>query len=133
MSHSFYGREHSELIDRPPIGTQPSHSGNVTDSPPPSRRRKNVAVASTFGAHFDVYMAFVKTLGDVMDEEDVDGQVIHLFAQDFNLGFQEVADELHLWKHRGIHADQDHMIEYLNANTGDGGVDLLVFGTCEFE
>ncbi|TFK88374.1 hypothetical protein K466DRAFT_489070 [Polyporus arcularius HHB13444] len=68
-----------------------------------------------------------------MDEEDVDGQVIHLFAQDFNLGFQEVTDELHLWKHRGIHADQDHMIEYVNANTGDGGVDLLVFGTCEFD
>ncbi|RPD62106.1 hypothetical protein L226DRAFT_463709 [Lentinus tigrinus ALCF2SS1-7] len=68
-----------------------------------------------------------------MDEEDVDGQVIHLFAPEFNYGFQELIDEMDLWQHRGIRAGEDQLIEHVNANTGDGGVDLLVFGTCEFD
>ena len=78
-------------------------------------------------------MAFVKTLGDVMDEDDIDGQVIHLFAPEFNYGFQELTDEFHLWTHQGIRADQDHLIDHVNSNVGDGGVDVIVFGTCEFE
>ena len=133
LSQSFRGREHSQL-DRPLRHSPLSHPGHVANvSLTTTRRRKNVAVASSFGAHFDVYMAFVKTLGDVMDEDDMDGQVIHLFAPEFNHGFQELTDEFHLWTHRGIRADQDHLIDHVNSNVGDGGVDLIVFGTCEFE
>ena len=72
LSQSFRGREHSQL-DRPLRHSPLSHPGHVANvSLTTTRRRKNVAVASSFGAHFDVYMAFVKTLGDVMDEDDMD-------------------------------------------------------------
>ena len=54
-------------------------------------------------------------------------------APDFQLGFQEVVDELGLWTHGGVRGRPEDLIPALNATTGDGGIDLVVFGTCEVE
>ncbi len=77
-------------------------------------------------------MALAKSIGDVMDKEGVRGQ-INVFAQPFPFGFQEVAEDLHLWKHQGVRSDHQSFVEFLNSNTGDGGVDLIVLGTCQYE
>ncbi|TFK88373.1 hypothetical protein K466DRAFT_489086 [Polyporus arcularius HHB13444] len=67
-----------------------------------------------------------------MDSQDAPGQ-IHVFAQPFPYGFQEVVDDLHLWKHQGVRAEHDTFINFLNSETGDGGVDLIVLGTCQYD
>ena len=77
-------------------------------------------------------MALAKSIGDIMDSEDAPGQ-IHVFAQPFPYGFQEVVEDLHLWKHQGVRAEHDTFIDFLNSETGDGGVDLIVLGTCQYE
>ena len=99
----------------------------------PPVRHRNVAVASSFGFHFDVYMAFAKTLGNVMDAAPDARNTISIFAPDFQLGFQDVVDELGLWTHGGVRGRPEDLIPALNATTGDGGIDLVVFGTCEVE
>ena len=125
----------------PGLAASDSSSWNAPPSPPPPPlppvRRRNVAIATAFGFHFDVYMAFAKTLGDVMDALESDGGAragtVNIFAPDFQLGFQDVTDELGLWKHRGVREAPEKLIEYLDADPGDGGIDLVVFGTCEVE
>ena len=123
---SHHRPEHSELdqgrlglglgLYSPPRKQSPS----ILDDTGPVRRRKNVAVASGFGPHFDVYMAFAKSLGDVMDEgSDAGEYTIHVFAQEFGFGFQEVSDELQLWKHRGVRGAFEELFDHLNANAGD--------------
>ena len=130
-----FRHDYSEL-DGTRLGYPPprNHSlpGGVLSELPP-RRRKNVAVASGFGPHFDVYMAFAKTLGDVMDEDGDGGYTIHVFAQDFAFGFQDLVDELHLWKHRGVRGKPEELFDHLSSNTEAGSIDLVVLGTCEVE
>ncbi|RPD62107.1 hypothetical protein L226DRAFT_546001 [Lentinus tigrinus ALCF2SS1-7] len=67
-----------------------------------------------------------------MDSEDPPGR-IHVFAQPFPYGFQEVVEDLHLWKHQGVRAEHETFIDFLNSETGDGGVDLIVLGTCQYD
>ncbi len=110
------------------------YASNSTSLPP--RRRKNIVVASSFPYHFDVYMAAAKTIGDVLDCEpdDVDERgVIHLFTPDFGFGFGDIVEELDLWKHKGTRGRPEELVNFINADTGAGGVDLLVFGTCAVE
>ena len=73
----------------------------------------------------DVYMAMAKSMGEVLDKEGARGQ-IHVFAQPFPYGFQEVVEDLHLWTHAGVRAEHEAFIDFLNSETGDGGVDLIV-------
>ncbi|KAI0766182.1 hypothetical protein BD413DRAFT_481527 [Trametes elegans] len=68
-----------------------------------------------------------------MDAEGPDDQRIHVFAPEFSFGFQEVIDDLNLWTHRGIRAEHDQLMEHVNKSSSDGGVDLIIFGTCEFD
>ncbi|TBU27701.1 hypothetical protein BD311DRAFT_778767 [Dichomitus squalens] len=67
-----------------------------------------------------------------MDQEGAHGQ-IHVFAQPFPFGFQEVVEDLQLWKHQGVRANHESFIDFLNSETGDGGVDLIIFGTCQYD
>ncbi|KAI0773704.1 hypothetical protein C8Q74DRAFT_1201446 [Fomes fomentarius] len=71
-------------------------------------------------------------MGDIFDAEDVPGQ-INVFAQPFPFGFEEVVEDLHLWTHRGVRARHDDFIPFVNAETGDGGVDLIILGTCQYD
>lgn len=138
LSSAYRNRHTYSELDQARFGYPPrlnySHITDEPDSTIPPRRRGNVAVASNFGPHFDVYMAFTKSLGDVMDGyHDGHDYIIHVFAQDFGFGFQDIVDELHLWKHRGVRGHFEELFDHLNANTGDGGIDLVVLGTCEVE
>ncbi|EIN05497.1 hypothetical protein PUNSTDRAFT_46854 [Punctularia strigosozonata HHB-11173 SS5] len=98
------------------------------------QRRKRVAVASVFGAHFDVYMALVGTLEKVMAadqhlafEGGVDTPSVQVYAPPFLYGFEEVADRLELYKGVILHPDQ--LIEDVHK----GDIDLVILGTCEID
>ncbi|KAI0637638.1 hypothetical protein C8Q77DRAFT_1048120 [Trametes polyzona] len=68
-----------------------------------------------------------------MDAEGGADQYIHLFAPEFSFGFQDVVDQLNLWTHRGVRANHEQLIEHVNRSSEEGGIDLIVFGTCEFD
>ncbi|KAI0829271.1 hypothetical protein BC628DRAFT_1315386 [Trametes gibbosa] len=68
-----------------------------------------------------------------MDAEGGDGQHIHLFAPEFSFGFQDVIDEQDLWTHRGVRETHEQLIQHVNKSSAEGGIDLIVFGTCEFD
>lgn len=112
----------------------PAHHDTRPSTAPttPSIRRRNVTFATSFIYHGDVYMALAKSMGDIMDKEDVRGR-INVFAQPFPFGFQEVVEDLNLWKHQGMRSDHQSFVEFLSSHTGDGGVDLVVLGTCQYE
>ena len=137
LLHSLsLGRDYSEqgysYPSSHPNLSADSSSSSTSDSHAHTLRRRNVTFASSFVYHGDVYMALAKTMGDIMDSEDADGQ-IHVFAQPFPYSFQEVVDDLHLWTHQGVRGPQEDFIDFLNSETGEGGVDLVVLGTCQFE
>lgn len=137
LSHSFsLGRDYSDLGQSHLPHVDLFNSDHAFDLAQPqsssSPRRRNITFATSFVYHGDVYMALAKSIGDIMDSEDAPGQ-IHVFAQPFPYGFQEVVEDLHLWKHQGVRAEHDTFIDFLNSETGDGGVDLIVLGTCQYE
>ncbi|KAI9063501.1 hypothetical protein FKP32DRAFT_1592582 [Trametes sanguinea] len=68
-----------------------------------------------------------------MDAEGGDNQRIHLFAPEFSFGFQGVVEDLNLWTHRGIWGRTEDLMEHVNKSSEEGGIDLIVFGTCEFD
>ncbi|KAH9853389.1 hypothetical protein C2E23DRAFT_822865 [Lenzites betulinus] len=118
------------------VGRYPSNPASDSEAATaelPPRRRRNVAFATSFVMHGDVYMSFAKTVGQAMDAEGGDGQYIHLFAPEFSFGFQDVIDERNLWTHRGVRGGYEQLIEHVNKSSAEGGVDLIVFGTCEFD
>ncbi|KAI0662861.1 hypothetical protein C8Q70DRAFT_954215 [Cubamyces menziesii] len=141
LTRSLYSGEEASVWDRTQAGYPPylnihEHASELEASATaeiPPRRRRNVAFATTFVLHGDVYMAFAKTIGEAMDAEGGDDQRIHLFAPEFSFGFQEIIDDLELWTHRGIRGDSDQLIEHVNKSSDQGGIDLIVFGTCEFD
>ncbi|OJT10588.1 hypothetical protein TRAPUB_12887 [Trametes pubescens] len=83
--------------------------------------------------HGDVYMTFAKTVGEAMDAEGGSDQYIHLFAPEFSFGFQDVIEEQNLWTRRGVRDEHNKLIEHVDKSTAEGGIDLIVFGTCEFD
>ncbi|KAJ7455257.1 hypothetical protein B0H11DRAFT_2067394 [Mycena galericulata] len=103
--------------------------GDVVVSAP--QTRNHVAVASTFGFHHDVYMAVVWTLQRVMDRSSAGGSVEVYAPQPFGFEFQTIVDTLQLY--RGEVKNPDDLIDDINRNTGDGGIDMVVLGTCEFD
>ncbi|PIL36619.1 hypothetical protein GSI_00308 [Ganoderma sinense ZZ0214-1] len=144
LSHSltFVGHDPSELshsylphanLPQVELSGPANHNERPSVTPTtPSIQRRNVTFATSFVYHGDVYMALAKSMGDVMDKEGVRGQ-INVFAQPFPFGFQEVVEDLNLWKHQGVRSDHQSFIEFLNSHTGDGGVDLIVLGTCQYD
>jgi hypothetical protein len=95
------------------------------------QKRHRVAVASTFGFHFDVYMSLVWTLERVMGRSP-SGGVVEVYAPaEFGFEFQTIVDTLGLYHGENRHSDE--LIQAINSNMGDGGIDLVVLGTCEFE
>jgi hypothetical protein len=140
---SYIDKHESETSSKEDANSkQPSSNTSVT-SPPPFRHR-NVAVASDFGGHFDVYLAFVKTLHDVLSEDDdtYPDWTLQVFAgTPFGHGFQDVVDKLKLYEQKARHPDElDNAMKYDGTPADVGGgiaeevvIDLLVFGTCEME
>ncbi|KAH9479939.1 hypothetical protein JR316_0008536 [Psilocybe cubensis] len=96
----------------------------VPESP---QKRRNVAVASTFGYHFDVYMAVVWTLQRVMKE----GKVQVYTPGPFYFDFQRIVDTYKLYN--GTYKDYNTLVDDVTSVGGDGGIDLIVLGTCELD
>ena len=90
--------------------------------------RKNIAVASGFGAHFDVYMALVWTLERVMKNE---GKVQVYARTPFMFDFNRIVEEYHLYN--GTFKHHDDLLRDINNDAGDGGIDMVILGTCEIE
>lgn len=84
-------------------------------------------MASTFGYHFDVYMAVAWTLQRVMKE----GNVQVYTPGPFYFDFQKMVDSYNLYD--GTYKDYNTLVEDVTSVSGDGGIDLIVLGTCEVE
>jgi hypothetical protein len=87
--------------------------------------RTNVVVASAFSHHHDVYLTVAWTAERVMKN----GTLTVYAPLPFGYGFQDVVDELGLF--HGTTKNYDELIHDVLANPGDGGIDLIIFGTCE--
>ncbi|KAJ7859134.1 hypothetical protein B0H14DRAFT_3630747 [Mycena olivaceomarginata] len=75
-------------------------------------------------------MSLVWTLERVMGRSPTGG-VVEVYAPNgFDHGFQTIVDLLGL--HHGDNRHSDELIEAINSNMSDGGIDLVVLGTCEF-
>jgi hypothetical protein len=94
-----------------------------------AQTHKNVVVASTFGAHFDVYMAVVWTLQRIMLKEPRNLQVYARMP--FGYKFQEVVDRYGLYK--GEVKDPNDLLGDIKSVGDDGRIDLVILGTCELE
>ncbi|KAF7356316.1 putative eukaryotic translation initiation factor 5 [Mycena venus] len=95
------------------------------------QKRYRAAVASSFGFHFDVYLAVVWTLERVMGRSPTGGVVEVYAPAKFGWQFQTIVDTLGLY--HGEAKQSKDLVEAINANKGDGGIDLVVLGTCEFD
>ncbi|KAJ7364252.1 hypothetical protein DFH08DRAFT_681115 [Mycena albidolilacea] len=60
------------------------------------------------------------------------GGVVEVYApSEFGFEFQTIVDTLGLYHGELRHSDE--LIEAINSNMGDGGIDLVVLGTCEVD
>ena len=144
LSHSFsVDRDYTELggpvpahvdLSSPPgaHNVADSHLATATTTSPHALLRRNVTFATSFVYHGDVYMTLAKSMGDLMDTEEAPTQ-ISVFAQPFPFGFQDIVQDYGLWKHQGVRAEHEKFVDFLNSETGDGAVDLVVLGTCQYE
>ncbi|KAJ7485665.1 hypothetical protein FB451DRAFT_1127892 [Mycena latifolia] len=92
-------------------------------------KRRHIAVASKFPFHHDVYLSLVSTLQKALDHSPSRGAVQVYAAAPFSLGFQTIVDSLQLY--RGKVKGTAALVDDINANKGDGGIDTVVLGTCE--
>ena len=89
--------------------------------------RKNIAIASSFGAHHDVFLALAWTVERVMKN-----RTLTVYAPlPYGHGFQDIVDELGLF--HGITKNYDELIRDVLANPGAEGIDIIILGTCEVE
>ncbi|KAJ7691577.1 hypothetical protein B0H17DRAFT_934873 [Mycena rosella] len=95
------------------------------------QRRHNVAIASTFDDHHNVYLSLVWTLQRVMDRSPSGGALQVYAPVPFKFGFQEIVDTLQLY--RGEVRNPSALIDDINSNKGAEGIDIVVLGTCEVD
>jgi hypothetical protein len=101
-------------------------SAHILSTP---HKRHRVVVASTFGFHYDVYMALAWTFKRVMQGSH--GSIEVYAPTPFAFGFQRIVEELGLYD--GTVRNPSDLIHDLTSNTGDGGIDMVILGTCEIE
>lgn len=95
----------------------------------PVRRRHNIAVASVFGYHFDVYMALVWTLRKVLSSDEQG--VVRVFAEPFSMGFPAIIDRLGLY--RGTQMSPNDLVPEVLLSSINTSIDMVILGTCEVE
>ncbi|KIY73403.1 hypothetical protein CYLTODRAFT_342440 [Cylindrobasidium torrendii FP15055 ss-10] len=93
----------------------------------PVTTQSNIAVASTFVYHYDVYLALAWTLQSILPATST----LRVFrpggAEPFSRGFQEIAERLELY--RGTYYDAEQLVDEVSL----GEIDTIIFGTCEFD
>jgi hypothetical protein len=86
--------------------------------------RRNIAVASRFPFHFDVYMTVVWTLDRIMKEGKV-----HVYSDGpFRFDFQTISESYGLFN-----GELKHQANFLDEMREDDSIDLVILGTCEVE
>ncbi|KZP07911.1 hypothetical protein FIBSPDRAFT_272137 [Athelia psychrophila] len=114
------GRRFCADRHQPPNPAPSSHLNSY------SFKHRNIAIATTFGYHFDVWLPVAWTLQRIM--RGVEGGAVQVYAQTpFAHGFGEISDNLGLY--RGSIKDYEAIIADLRANEGDGGIDMVIFPT----
>jgi hypothetical protein len=92
------------------------------------QKRRNIAVASVFGFHHDVYLALVWTMQRVM----MDNGKVQVYARPpYAFGFDDIVDQFGLY--HGATKHPDDLISDIANDTTEGGIDMVVFGTCEID
>ncbi|PPQ76793.1 hypothetical protein CVT24_011336 [Panaeolus cyanescens] len=129
----------------------PSHSGSSTTTSGCAARleqnlrsipqkRQRVAIASTFGYHFDVYLALAWTMQRVMSRppnpaaHDLGGNgtvAVYTPEPEFHFGFDKIIDALGLFK--GDIKPSENLFDDLDKVVDGHKVDLVVLGTCEVD
>jgi len=89
---------------------------------------RNVAVASSFGYHLDVLFSLTWTLQRVMKNQ---GQLHVYLPPERHWNIEGVVKEQGLYQ--GEIKNHKELIKDLNDNKGDGGIDMVILGTCEIE
>jgi hypothetical protein len=98
-------------------------------SPPPSPLvRKNIALATSFDYHQDVLFALAWTLERVMKG---DAKLNVYVPPKLSWNIEGVVRELGLY--HGEMKSKDDLIRDIVDNPGDGGIDMVILGTCEIE
>lgn len=87
----------------------------------------NIAVASNFGYHFDVYLPLVWSIQRALKGR---GHVQVYASTPFGFNFQNVSQELGLY-HGHVREPKD-LINDIRSSP-EGGIDMVVLGTCEIE
>ena len=126
FSRSFMGKPFSRLCF---VLGHEGLSGNPPKSQSILQTHKNMVVASVFGAHFDVYMTVAWTLQRIMLKESGNLQVYA--PTPFLFNFQEVVDQYGLYN--GEVKDPNNLLGDIRSGGADGGIDLVILGTCEIE
>jgi hypothetical protein len=91
--------------------------------------RSNVALASNFGFHFDVYLPLAWSIQRVLQGQ---GHAQVYASTPFGFNFQNVSDELGLY--RGHFKGPGDLIDDIRLNPSDGrGIDIVILGTCEVD
>ncbi|KAJ8519067.1 hypothetical protein ONZ45_g3952 [Pleurotus djamor] len=92
-------------------------------------RHRNIAIASTFGFHHDVYLALAWTMERVMNKH---GKLQVYANLPFAYAFQDIVDQLGLY--HGEVKPTPELIPAMKELGGDGGgIDMLILGTCEVD
>lgn len=91
-------------------------------------KRHNVAIASYFGYHFDVYMALAWTFQRIIPRAP--DLRLRIFTTDFRFGFDDIIAGLQL-NDVERHANSE-LLDSLRRTDADV-IDMLILGTCEFE
>lgn len=95
-----------------------------------SFKHHNIAIATTFGLHFDVWLPVAWTLQRIM--RGVESSAVQVYAETpFAHEFGEISDGLGLY--RGSIKDYEAIIADLRANERDGGIDTVILPTSIFE
>ncbi|KAG6902845.1 hypothetical protein C0995_010730 [Termitomyces sp. Mi166 len=94
------------------------------------QRRQRVAVASTFGFHYDVYMSVAWSVARVINRTST-GSVEVYADVPFFYDFQKVVDDLGLYRHE--YRQINELVPALRSGPHENSIDLVILGTCEFD
>jgi hypothetical protein len=89
--------------------------------------RKHIAVASRFPLHQDVYLPLVQVLQNSLTP---DGRV-QVYASLPPWGFSTIMNRFHLYN--GSVKEETELIHDITVNPGEGGIDMVILGTCEID
>jgi len=112
-------------LDQHHFSTDTDDSGTSNFQP---QKRRNIAFATEFPFHHDVMLALAWTFQRVMGK---DGQISLYAPSPLSWDFQDVMNDLGLY--HGTIKNRDDLLKDINDNGSDGGIDMVVFGTCEID